>query len=169
MAIFESYQDLIPAYKFLVEIPGFGSVNFTSVDGLGMTHRTTQRFIPGGHMASKELYLGTDYSDVTLKRGMTSSKQLWDWANHPQVAFNALAENNIGNNTSLISYAIDITIKQLSNEGVIIKKWILTDAWVKGYNISSLDATKSEISFESVVLTHSGIVLDDTTVFDSLG
>jgi len=172
MPVFETFDDIIPSYKFLVEIPGFGSVNFSAVEGMGFTHRV-QKYISGGTFQSAELYLGTDYHDVTLRRGMSRSAQLYDWANHAVAIYDEYSQQTeFGHQSKQQSvvlphtYKVDVTISQLSVAGIVMKKWVLTEAWVKGYNISNLDASRSELSFESITLSCSGILSDfavDTT------
>lgn len=160
-----------------MDIPGFGTVNFASVEGIGMTHRT-QRVLPGGKFATQELYLGTDYTDVTLKNGVSRSTQLWDWANHAIAMYDEYSKSALFNAgfplngqyaTLEHGFLTDITITQLSNTGLPVKKWVLTDAWVKAYNLGTLDASQSQVSFESVTLSYSGLKVDDVVASDLLG
>lgn len=163
MAIFESFTDLIPGYRFIVDIPGFGSVNFSEVSGLGMEHKT-EEYRSGGDYRVKELYMGTKFTDVTLKRGMSNSRQMWDFANS---VLNTLSKAN-PENKQLPEFRVDITIKQLDNTGTVVKRWMLKDAWVKSYQVADMNASQSEVSYETIVLSHSGLALEKPNLLENI-
>ena len=144
-----------------MEIEGFGSANFASVEGLGFTHRT-QEYMSGGDYRVKELYLGTKYNDVTLRRGLSNSNQLLQFAEAPKKTYQNAHKSEVP------GFKTDVTIKQLDNAGVVVKKWVLQDAWVKSFSLSDLDASKSELSFESIVLSHSGLKLESPGLLDTV-
>lgn len=168
MPIFETYSDLIPSFKFIVEIPGFGSINFLEVNGLGMRHRTVT-VQPGGEIMSQELYTGTEFDNVVLRRGLSSSQQLWDFVNHPLRAMQALSNSDpepMQVSITIPKYKTDIVIKQLDLSGLPVKKWILKNAWAKEYKLDNLSAADSQISIESLTLSHSGIIFDNTSILE---
>lgn len=163
MAIYETFEDLAPAFKFKVEIPNFGSVNFSEVSGLGFSHRT-QEYQEGGHIVSKELYTGTKYDDLVLRRGMFSSDQLWDFSQSVPSVMEALS-NKLG---SMSDFKTTIVVHHLDNASNTIKKWIIVDAWVKRYEVSPLNSSANEVTIESVTLSHSGLILDkEDTVLET--
>lgn len=162
MAIFETFNDLVPNYKFEVDIPGFGSVNFQQVDGLGHAAET-QEYQEGGTLVKKQLYTGTRYRDITLRRGVSTSNQLWDYSQHPMRTMDELAENS---GSSVQEYRTDITIKQLDNAGNTVKQWVVIEAWVKEYNLNTLNADSNQVSIENVVLAHSGFIEERFGLFD---
>jgi phage tail-like protein len=173
MAIFETFDDLVPGYKFDVDIPGFGSVNFSEVDGLGLT-AVVQKYREGGTTTSKELYLGVDYTDIVLRRGVSSSTQLWDFAQHPMGRMQQLkdvpyiepsSKSAAIDKVKVKDFRVEVVIKQRDNFGKIVKQWRVHEAWVKDFRIGTLSADRSEVSIESITLSHAGLTLEEPGKF----
>jgi len=79
------------------------------------------------------------YGDVTLTRGITDNKGLYDWAV-------TLSEQGMDGNTK------DVTLDACDNQGNPVMTWSLTEAYVKSYSPGQAQAGGSSVLTESVVL-----------------
>jgi len=72
-------NDPAPAWKFYVDILGVIVGEFTSVSGLSVS-RDVQKIAEGGTNDFQHVLPGKlSHGDVTLSRGITYGRQLWDW------------------------------------------------------------------------------------------
>ena len=129
--------------NFLVEIQGITATSFSEVSGLetsidvveyraGDARLNTEQKLPGLYKAS----------DVTLKRGLTQDTSLWNWIN------SAMAGN-------VFRTPVAIILLDQADNPVLI--WKLRNAWPCKWEITEYDASKSELSIETLELAHDGI------------
>jgi phage tail-like protein len=137
--------DPYPAFNFLVEIDGIGKGLFSEVSGLDATievieYRTgefkenTVRKLPG---LSK-------YSNITLKRGLTSDLSLWQWL-----------LSGIQGNVRRVT--VVITLLDESRNPMLI--WKLNNAWPCKWEGPAMDGKSSEIAIETLEICHEGLEL----------
>jgi phage tail-like protein len=81
---------------------------------------------------------------VTLRRGLTASRDLWEW--WQTVRDGALQRR-------------DVRITLLDDAGNEVLRWVLRDAWIAKIEASDLDAQANEVAIESVELAHEGLEL----------
>jgi phage tail-like protein len=133
-------------FNFLVEIDGIASAAFKSVSGLagevevieyreGSDRLTSSRKLPGR----------VRYANVTLKRGITSSRDLWDW-------WRTVAEGN--------TQRRNVAIVLLDDARNPVLRWLLRDAWIVKIEGPELDAGGNEVAIETIELAHEGLELD---------
>jgi phage tail-like protein len=135
-------NDPLKSNSFLVEIDGIASAFFKSVSGLVAESEVIElRSIEG---ASIKLPGRVHYSNVRLERGMTTSRDLWDW-------WQAVVDGNLQRR--------DVTITLLDDAHQPVLRWRLHDAFPAKWELSELDASKNEISIESIELAHEGLEL----------
>src|SRR5215211_4092031 len=65
-------------FNFMLEIDGIVRGSFTECSGLEATTEVIE-VREGGDGAVRKLPGRTTYSDITLKWGLTASRELWDW------------------------------------------------------------------------------------------
>jgi phage tail-like protein len=75
--------------------------------------------------------------NITLRHGMTSSKELWEW-------FKAMQDGKWGKQRKLISLSI---YNQASKE---VARFELTNAWASSYKFTDLNARSTEIEIEEL-------------------
>ncbi|MHC5673665.1 phage tail protein [Nostoc sp.] len=80
------------------------------------------------------------YGNLTLRRGMTSSQELWDW-------FSSVKEGNWKKQRRLAALSI---YNQASQE---ISRFELAGAWPSSYKITDVNARSTEIEIEELEIT----------------
>ena len=139
-------NDPFKNFNFLVEIDGIGSAAFKSVSGLsaevevieyrsGADTLTSSRTLPGR----------VRYANVTLKRGITTSRDLWDW-------WRTVVEGN--------AQRRNVAIVLLDDSRNAVLRWALRDAWIVKIEGPELDAEGNEVAIETVELAHEGLELN---------
>src|SRR6266542_3716715 len=66
-------------FNFLVELDGIAQASFTECSGLGATTEVIETREGGDNTTVRKLPGKTTYTDITLKWGLTDSKELWNW------------------------------------------------------------------------------------------
>ena len=138
-------NDPFKNFNFLVEIDGIAPAAFKSVSGLsaevevieyrsGADTLTSSRKLPGR----------VRYSNVTLTRGITSSRDLWDW-------WRTVVEGN--------AQRRNVEIVLLDDSRNVVLRWLLRDAWIVKIEGPELDAGGNEVAIETVELAHEGLEL----------
>ncbi|MBL8058826.1 MAG: phage tail protein, partial [Anaerolineales bacterium] len=114
-------------YQFYLEITGVSVAQFTEVGGLNMEREVKQ--VPQGgvndHIHS--LPGRVKYSDITLKRGLTYSYDLWVWFQQGLYDLKVVRK--------------DVSIFQLDKSGQCIRRWDVARAFPTKYTVSDLNAT----------------------------
>jgi phage tail-like protein len=140
-------QSPYSAFNFLVEFNGQDiSAGFSEVSGLG-AEITMAEYRNG---TDKENHVRkipniNKVSDVTLKRGIIKSKDLWDWINLTRRE-GWIAQRNV-----------TITLMDEANENTV-QRWILQNTVPIKYTGPSLNAKGgSDVAMEEFVLSAEGI------------
>lgn len=130
-------------YNFKLDIAGVTAGHFTECSGLGV-RVTPIEYREGGNQSIVRHIPGrVDYAAVTLRYGLTESRELWDWI---QTAVAGSVERK---NISII------LLDSAGNDEAL--RWNLVDAWPSEWRAARLDALENEIAIETLTL-----------VFDSL-
>jgi phage tail-like protein len=136
-------KDPFKSFSFLVEIDGVAAATFRSVSGLAAEAEVIEfRQLGGSH--SIKLPGRIRYPNVILRRGLTTSRDLWDW-------WETVRDGAIQRRTVLIAV--------LDDAGQPVLRWRLSEAWPAKWELSELDASKNEIAIESLELAHEGLEL----------
>ena len=139
------------AFNFLVEFNGQDiSAGFSEVSGLGVEVTIAEyrdgtdkenhvRKVPGMHKVS----------DVTLKRGIINSKDLWDWLNVVR--------------TSGVEAQRDVAVTMMDEAGQsAVQKWVLRGVVPQKYTGPSLQAKGgSDVAMEELVLSAEAIAFEE--------
>lgn len=134
-------------FSFLVEIDGVASAAFKSVSGLGAEAEVIEYREGADRLTSSRKLPGrVKYPNVTLKRGLTTSRELWDW-------WQTVRDG------TLQRRAVVIILLNGAREPVL--RWRLREAWIVRIEFSELDASKNEVAIETIELAHEGLDLDD--------
>jgi phage tail-like protein len=142
-----SRDDPFKSYSFLVEIDGIPSSFFREVSGLDAEAEVIEYREGGDRVTSSRKLPGrVKYSNVTLTRGLTTSRDLWDW--WTTVRDGAVQRRGVA-----------ITLLDDARQPVL--RWLLREAWIARIEFSELDASKNEVAVESIELAHEGLDLVD--------
>lgn len=84
------------------------------------------------------------YGNITLKWGMTSSMEMYNWMKEVE-------GGKVTRKTVVISLYDDTQKKEIAN-------WTVNSAWPTKYTAPDLNASGNEVAIESLELAHEGIV-----------
>ena len=128
-------------FRFRVEIEGLTSTGFAEVSGLSATAEVIE-YREGADVTSTRKLPGLiTYPNVTLKRGITTSRELFDW--WTTVVKGSVQRRNV-------------VIILLDDDRKEVLRWILREAWVAKYEVGELNAEGTDVAIESIELAHEG-------------
>lgn len=133
-------------FKFIVEIDGVASAGFQKASELSVEIANVQ-YYEGGSLIPNKSPGRLTFADVTLERGATMDRDLFDW--FTQVAE---ASANIGLREPLFKRNLDIV--QQDRDGTTLRRWSLTGAWPVKFVAGDWDNEADENVIESVTLTY---------------
>ena len=139
-------RDPFKNYSFLVEIDGIASAAFKSVSGLAAEAEVIE-YREGSDVlsSSRKLPGRVRYPNVTLKRGITTSHDLWDW--WQTVVDGPVQRRNVA-------------IILLDNSRTPVLRWLLRNAWIAKIEAPNFEAGGNEVAIESIELAHEGLELE---------
>ncbi|MGH3022772.1 MAG: phage tail protein [Gaiellaceae bacterium] len=139
-------RDPYKSYSFLVEIDGIASAAFKSVSGLAAEAEVIE-YREGSDVlsSSRKLPGRVRYPNVTLRRGLTTSRDLWDW-------WQTVVDGGVERR--------NVVVILLDDSRTPVLRWLLRNAWIARIEASELDASKNEIAIETVELAHEGLELE---------
>jgi phage tail-like protein len=138
-------EDPYRAYNFQIEIDGVAVAGFSEVGGLsgdgdvieyreGTDYPLTVRKLPGLRK----------YANITLKRGYTTSRVLWQWR---LAVINGNVERRNG------------AIVLLDEQRHRVAAWHFENGWIVKYEGPPLNAKGNEVALETVEIAHEGLQL----------
>jgi phage tail-like protein len=132
-ALYRTYN-----YKLIFQ-PDIAEAHFTEVSGLGIKVNTIAYREGGAQAIVHKLPGFVEYADVTLRYGLSSSRELWDWF---LTGVNGKVERR------------NVSIVLLHGDGVTeLMRWDLLNAWVTEWRGAVLDAMTNEVAIETMTLT----------------
>jgi len=136
-----SYTEPFRDYNFkLLFVPEITAAYFTQCSGIGV--KIDPILFREGGQAEVVHYLPgrVEYAPVTLRYGLTHSKELYEW-------MMTAVKGNIQRRT--------VHVLMLGPEGVEEKlRWTLHDAWPRLWHAAPLDAMSSLVAIESLELVY---------------
>jgi phage tail-like protein len=124
-------------FNFLVEIQGITQAGFTDCSGFGASNDPIE-YREGGHVTSPRKLPGmTKYTNITLKWGLTDSRELYDW-------FRDVVNGKIERkNGSIIVRDLDGTPKV---------RWNFYNAWPTKFDHPDFSAKSNDVAIETLEL-----------------
>lgn len=130
------------AFRFVVELDGMLVAGFSEVHGLESQIEFEEIREGGVNGYVHRLPKGVRNSSIVLKRGLSSSQELWNW----------YSQSTLGTVTrksgSIILYKQD---------GIELCRWNFFDAYPTKWSGPSLNAATSDVAIETIELVHNGI------------
>jgi phage tail-like protein len=141
-------EPLASSYLFYVKIDGSIVGVFTDCSGIG-AKRLVESFREGGVNDSPHLLPGPlEYNNITLKRGITTSHELWDWFLEGKFDIKARRTN------------LTIIQSAAGDQGIVaIKVWDVKNAFPVSWKLSDLNTGSSTMAIETIELAHEGLSL----------
>jgi phage tail-like protein len=130
-------------FSFLVDIPLYGDAAFTKCSGLEVEAAEIKQY-EGGSLIPNKSPGRLDFKDITLERGVTTSRDSLRW--FAMVALGPLQLEPIIKRI--------VTIRQLDRLGGTTKIWQLLGAWPKQFTAGEWDNTVDENVIEKVVISY---------------
>jgi phage tail-like protein len=139
-------RDPYRAFNFQLEIEGIPFGAFSECSGLtaegdAVDYRDGTDLQPN----VRKLVGLRKYSNITLKRGYTPDKSLWQWYTN---IHNGLPDRR------------NVTIILLNEEHAPVLRWHAENAWINKIEAPTFKASGNEVAIESVELVHEGLTID---------
>ena len=130
-------------FNFLVEIDGIAQANFSDCTGLDATTDPIEYREGGDNTTVRKLPGKTTYSNIVLKRGLTSDVELWNW--RKQVIQGTVERKN----GSIVVY-------DLANAKEVAR-WNFMRGWPTKWEGPAFDAKGNDVAIETLTIAHEGI------------
>ena len=139
-------NDPYRGFNFVIEIDNVPKAGFAEVGGLTAEGDSVD-YREGTDLQSnvRKLIGLRKYANLTLKRGYTQDKTLWQWY------------TNIANG---IPDRRNVTIVLLNERREAVLRWGAENAWINKIEGPSLKASGNEVAMESIELVHEGLTLE---------
>lgn len=129
-------------YNFLVEIDGITRAAFQEASGFDSTIDIIEHREGGENTTVRKLPGMTKYSNISLKRGITDDRELYDW--HRQIVQGDMVRKNG-------------SIVLLDRRGEEVARWNFVRAWPSKWDGPDLNAEGTDIAIEMLELAHEGV------------
>ncbi len=140
-------EDPLVAFKFGLEIEGKLSGYFTQVGGIGSeTEVIAQKVVNSetGETIINQIPGRLSWTPVTLKRGVTSTMDIWTW--RQQVVEGKV--ESARTNCSIVAY---------NQENKEIARWNFENAWPSKVTGPEMDAGSTNYMIEDLTIVHEGV------------
>lgn len=129
-------------YRFTVEMSSVKVAGFSEASGFDASIDVIE--YREGDMVQTPLKVPglKKYSNITLKKGVGATKELYDWM--------------IGGTTAAVKRET-ITISIHDEADAVVASWQVINAWPCKYTAPDFNATSSEIAIESLEIAHEGL------------
>ena len=138
-------NDPYKAFNFLVEIDGIQVAGFSECTGLS-TETDIIEYREGNERVGIRKIPGlTKFTNITLKRGFTRSRDLWNWR---KVVMDGGVDRRSG------------TIVMLGDDHAPVARFQFREGWPSKWEGPKLNAKSSEIAIETLEITHEGLEVE---------
>lgn len=139
-------NDPYRGYNFVLEIDNLPKGAFSEVGGLTAEGDSVD-YREGTDLQSnvRKLMGMRKYANLTLKRGYTQDKALWQWYTN---IMNGVPDRR------------NVTIVLLNERREAVLRWHAENAWINKIEGPSLKASSNDVAMESMELIHEGLTLE---------
>lgn len=127
---------------FFIEIEGINCAGFSECSGLEITTETFEFKEGGLNSYTHRLPVRTSFGNITLKRGLTDTTELWEW--YLDVVRGDVQRKNL-------------SIVQYDSRQQEIKRWDLKAAYPVKWGGPKLNADDKTVSIETLEIAHHGL------------
>jgi phage tail-like protein len=133
-------------FKFVVEIDGVGYAGFQKCSELSVEVAKVEYF-EGGSLIPNKSPGRLTFADVTLERGATQDRDLFDWLQDV-----AITSSGLG----LVDpyYKRNLDVVQQDRDGTTLRRWSLSWAWPTKFVAGEWDNESDENVIEQVTLAY---------------
>lgn len=148
--------DYVTTNRFYVEMESEIKASFSECQGLGVKLKR-EAYFEGGVNDQQRILLGpAEFSDVTLKRGLTNDLTFLEWLNQmmPQL---------IDGKTPKRKPRRNINILVFNQAGETMQCWTLIGATPVGWKAPALQANGNATAIEELTLAYEGLKVSQPT------
>jgi phage tail-like protein len=142
-------EDPLVVFQFQLDIDGVEAGYFTAVSGIGsesevveMKHNT-----PDGKVVIRKVPGEEKWSDITLKRGITTNMEMWIWRRK-------VVDGNVTDART------NGTITMFDQAGEAKARWNFINGWPSKVSGPELKSDDNSFGVEEIVIVHEGIWRD---------
>lgn len=125
-------------FRFVIEIDGIQQAGFSECTGLGSRIAVIEYREGGEPVRIRKLAGRISYNDITLRWGITNSRELYDW-------YHAGLTGQVDRRT--------VSIIVLDEAGNPVARWVASEAWPSKWDGPALNALGNAVAIESLTLT----------------
>jgi phage tail-like protein len=130
-------------FNFIVEIDGIKQAGFTDCSGFGASTDPIEYREGGENTTVRKMPGVTKYPNITLKWGLTDSRELYDW-------YRDIVNGKVLRKTgSIVLYDLDGITEKV--------RWNFVHAWPTKWDGPDFSAKANDIAIETLELAHEGI------------
>jgi len=139
-------EDPLLGFNFLLELEGAIAGYFTECNGIGSENEVVEHKVVDkqGHEVVRKIPGRLKWQDISLKRGITSDMQIWEWRDSVVQGDMPGARKNC-------------TITMLDRNYNPVAVWHFMNAWPSKVSGPSLKADSNEFGIEEVTIVHEGV------------
>lgn len=140
-------QDPIVGFHFRLDLSGQAKGYFTECSGIGSEHEVIEHKVMsenGQHEIIMKIPGRLKWENITLKRGITDSMDVWEWRGKVE-AGEVEANRSHG------------SITMLDHDFKPVAKWDFKRGWPVKISGPTPKADSNEIGIEEIVIAHEGI------------
>jgi len=145
MAETSSRNDPYAAFNFLVEIDGVTVAGFSECSGLSSETDPIEYREGKEDITVRKLPGLVKYSNITLKRGFTQGKELWQWRKQ---VLDGKTQRRSG------------TVTLLDEARKPALRWNFREGWPRKLDGPTLNAKTNEVAIETLEIAHEGLVVE---------
>jgi phage tail-like protein len=131
-------KDPFKNFRFLVEIQGIVQAGFSECTGFGSSVEVVEYREGGEPSTVRKLPAKVTYSDITLKWGVTDSRELYDWH---ATAINGQLERKDGS----------IIVQDDAGQEAV--RWNFFSGWLSKYDATDLNAKGNDVAVDTATIT----------------
>jgi phage tail-like protein len=139
-------EDPLVSFHFALEVRGVVTGYFTEVSGIGSESEVVEQKhqLPDGKVGIRKVPGLQKWGDVTLKRGITSVMDVWDWRQD-------VIEGKV--DAARANGSITMFDQQLNP----VARWDFVNAWPSKVSGPSLKSDDNSFGIEEMTVVHEGI------------
>ncbi len=139
-------EDPAVSFHFSLEVQGQITGFFTSVEGVGSESEVAEHKVTDQQKKPQIMKVPgrLTWTEITLKRGITSNRDAWDWRKLVEDG----SVNDARSDGSIIMY---------DQIGSPVAQWDFVKGWPSKITGPSISSENSDIAVEEITIVHEGI------------
>jgi phage tail-like protein len=133
------------SFNFRIEIDGLPVASFSECSGLSSEGQAVEYREGTDPLTVRKLLGLRTYANLTLKRGYTQSRVLWDW-------YKKVVEGNADRRNGAVIL--------MDEAGEPVMTWKFINGWINKIEGPTMNASGNEVAIESIEIVHEGLALE---------